>query len=105
MRLSKKIALPIVASAGVAALLLPTGGVASAATAQARSPLPGCVHWHLSSSGVTDHLSVTNGCGAGHWFKVILAHRRDFKCTYYAPGNTWNWSWKWPGKFSALHNC
>jgi hypothetical protein len=105
MQFSRKIALPVAASAGVVSLLLSTGGAAYAATAQARSPLPSCVRWHLSSSGVTDHLSVTNGCGGGHWLKVILAHHKDSKCMYYAPGETWRWSWKWPGKFSSLHNC
>ncbi|MER6948223.1 hypothetical protein ABT294_29770 [Nonomuraea sp. NPDC000554] len=105
MAFSRKIAASVAAAAGAASLLLSTGGAASAATAQARSPIPGCVHWHLSSSGFTDHLSVTNGCGEAHWFKVILAHRRDPKCTYYGAGETINWSWKWPGKFDGLHNC
>ncbi|MCT9934639.1 hypothetical protein N5079_30975 [Planotetraspora sp. A-T 1434] len=95
----------VAAAVGATSLLLLTGGAASAATAQARSPLPGCVHWKLNDSGFTDHLKVTNGCGSGHWFKVILAHGKDFKCTYYAAGQTYYWSWPWPRKFSALHNC
>lgn len=90
---------------GATSLLLLAGGTASAATAQARSPLPGCVHWTLNDRGYTDHLSVTNDCAEGRWFKVILEHGRDSKCTYYAPGQTWNWSWPWPRKFDTLHNC
>jgi hypothetical protein len=97
----------------LATMMLMIAMPASAAAMQAQTmnarttvaAVPNCVITRLDDSGFFDYLTVTNKCKTAKRIKVMLANRRDFQCLYYARGVSYEYRWRYPGRFDGLKSC
>ncbi|WP_306319634.1 MULTISPECIES: hypothetical protein [unclassified Streptomyces] len=125
MRTSSKVAVGVGAALMLAGLTAPTAtaeGLAPAATAAgsqsqphagggvepmkgiAWSGLPSCArHGSLSTSGVTDHLKVSNNCSYSVKYHVKLDYASDYWETL-KPGWYFTDSWKYPSALDEISN-
>lgn len=93
------------AAAGTVAVSLLIAGLGFGPGTAAAADVPNCVQTFLHDEGWRDDLMVVNRCKTLQRVKVVVANEQDKACQSFEPGDSYEYSWGYPGRFDKLVPC